>query len=73
MIIKVPVTLFHLFYDSNLPVRVGVCVPRDADLWLKGSYPTWKNGIDRWTELASLAELDSTQDMQSYYWDRNVG
>ena len=66
--------LFYLsFYDRNSPVRVGVCVPRDAELWLKGDYPSWKNGIDEWNEVPSLADLDWTQAMQSYYWDRNVG
>ena len=57
----------------NAPVRVGVCVPRDATLQLRGSYPVSKHSIEKWTQLASLAELDGTQDMQSYYWDKTIG
>ncbi|KAK7491692.1 hypothetical protein BaRGS_00017145 [Batillaria attramentaria] len=54
-------------------VRVGVCIPRNADFNLYTYAPVYKPNRDQWISLNSVAQLDADTSGYAYFWDQHTG
>ncbi|XP_076454826.1 cell surface hyaluronidase-like [Babylonia areolata] len=68
-----PVSFFGLGFEKDLGVRLGMCVPRDAELELFSYSPEFRPRKDRWTQVSSIQALDRDHEGDRYFWDRENG
>ncbi|GFS18790.1 hypothetical protein ElyMa_001531200 [Elysia marginata] len=61
------------FSEQDLPVRVGVCLPKGATFSLYTYVPNWKPTTDRWNQVDSVEDLEAATIPESYYWDEENG
>jgi hypothetical protein len=57
----------------DLYVRLGICLPQDATFELIMYLPTYRASKSAWTEVDSIAELDSADLGDRYFWDASAG
>ncbi|XP_060073811.1 cell migration-inducing and hyaluronan-binding protein-like [Ylistrum balloti] len=82
------VTSYILNFDAPMPktftiktaaidnaggVRIGVCIPRNANLELKINKPKKANKIKKWQSVSTLQEVDDDTVGAKYYLDTTVG
>ena len=54
-------------------VRLGMCVPRDADINLYTYSPVWAPNIGLWQEVSTIDEIDQDTVGGKYFYDRTNG
>lgn len=54
-------------------MRVGVCLPPNADFQLKTFHPSTFKTIDKWTLVDKIHDLDSDTDGGKYFYDKDTG
>ncbi|XP_060081443.1 protein DDB_G0287365-like [Ylistrum balloti] len=59
--------------EKGDPVRVGVCLPLDATINLKTWYPKRFVGINQWTEVDSVQDIDDDTVGGKYFRNRTSG
>ncbi|KAK7094558.1 cell surface hyaluronidase-like [Littorina saxatilis] len=59
--------------EKDLWVRIGVCIPRNADFELLTYAPHWKPERKLWISLNSVHELDADTTGYAYFWDKHTG
>ena len=70
MIISKMVIVFY----RNEWVRFGICIPPDAKFDLYTWTPHWLPGLEHWTAVKSIEELENnTQDGKKYHFNNSTG
>ncbi|XP_063397144.1 cell migration-inducing and hyaluronan-binding protein-like [Mytilus trossulus] len=79
---------YSMFFNNQIPnpvkilteavsnsgyVRVGVCLPPNAEFQLKIFHPSTFRTIDKWTLVDNIHDLDSDTDGGKYFYDKNTG
>ncbi|CAC5418259.1 TEME2 [Mytilus coruscus] len=59
--------------EKNQFVRIGVCLPVNADFELFTWSPQWRPTRGMWKKKSSIQELDADQIGDAYYWDTSNG
>ncbi|OWF43992.1 Transmembrane protein 2 [Mizuhopecten yessoensis] len=59
--------------EKDYPIRVGVCLPLNATIDLKTWYPKRFVGLDQWTEVDSVHDIDDDTDGGKYFRNRTSG
>ncbi|KAJ8300466.1 hypothetical protein KUTeg_021985 [Tegillarca granosa] len=59
--------------ERGYPVRIGVCLPKNAVFDLYSWSPLWQPTLDKWRRVDSIDQLDSDLKGGAYFWDKNAG
>ncbi|XP_033732710.1 protein DDB_G0287365-like [Pecten maximus] len=58
---------------SDFPIRIGFCLPRDANFNIMSWYPKIAWGTAAWTKVNSIQDIDDDTVGAKYYFNSNTG